>query len=457
MKRLRQRGFIAILLIGTLLLISACGGSDPTPAPAPTEAPPPTEAPAEPTEVPAEEPAAEPTEVPAEEPAASEELTGTEEITATEEVTASEDVTATEELTATEEVTTSETVSDTAAAAPEGEVIAEGLNGPMGVFVGEDGSVWVIDSGMGGEEGIPFISVEGQPITATFGMSARVVQVNPDGEQSDVVSLPSIGTPSDMIGGARIVVIDDVVYVTVGQWLGDPSSEPSVDVLSGVAQIVDGEATQLASTWEIEAAENPGSFVYDTHPYGLAVDTDGTLLVADAGANDLLRVDPATGEVSLVAVFEGQPGPFPNPGRGDAMETDPVPTGVVVDDEGTIYVAFLPGFPFAPGSAKVVTVTAEGEVSDYATGLTMITDIELGPDGNLYGVQFAIFGEQGPQPSSGALVLISEGEESTPVLEGLSFPTSVDFDADGNAYVTINGVGAPESGQVVKFAGVAAE
>ena len=38
------------------------------------------------------------------------------------------------------------------------------------------------------------------------------------------------------------------------------------------------------------------------------------------------------------------------------------------------------------------------------------------------------------------------------VLSGLAFPTSIDFNPAGDAFVTINGVGAPGSGQVVKYA-----
>ncbi len=91
-----------------------------------------------------------------------------------------------------------------------------------------------------------------------------------------------------------------------------------------------------------------------------------------------------------------------------------------------------------------------------STGLTIMTDLEAGPDGNLYAVQFAVFTDQGPTLNSGALVKVAEGEGSTPVVEGLSFPTSVDFNEAGDAYVTINGVGAPGSGAVVMYAGVAA-
>jgi hypothetical protein len=133
------------------------------------------------------------------------------------------------------------------------------------------------------------------------------------------------------------------------------------------------------------------------------------------------------------------------------MEADPVPTGVAFDPAGNVYVSHLPGFPFLPGSAKVVKVTPAGQVSDYATGLTMLTDLRNGPDGNMYAVQIGVFTEQGPTPNSGAIIRVKEGDASEVVLSGLSFPTSVDFNAAGDAYVTINGIGAPGSGEVVMY------
>ena len=134
-----------------------------------------------------------------------------------------------------------------------------------------------------------------------------------------------------------------------------------------------------------------------------------------------------------------------------------MPTGIVFGDDGRAYVAFLSGFPFVPGSAKVVTVGSDGAVADYATGLTMLIDLQKGPDGELYAVSFGQFTEQGPQPNSGALVRIKEGDASEVIAGELSFPTSVAFSATGDAYVTINGVGAPGSGEVLLFAGLAAK
>src|SRR5690606_13647899 len=133
-----------------------------------------------------------------------------------------------------------------------------------------------------------------------------------------------------------------------------------------------------------------------------------------------------------------------------------VPTGVAFDDDGNALVSLLSGAPFVPGGTKVVRVTPDGETSDYATGLTMLTDLRRGPDGEVYAVQFAIFTDQGPTPNSGALVRVPEGDASEVVVEGLPFPTSVDFSADGAAYITINGVGAPGSGQVILVEGVTA-
>ncbi|MBX2999745.1 MAG: ScyD/ScyE family protein, partial [Caldilineaceae bacterium] len=207
--------------------------------------------------------------------------------------------------------------------------------------------------------------------------------------------------------------------------------------------------------WDFERTENPDPALFDSHPYGLTAGPDGMLYVADAGANTLLQVDPATGEVSLVAVFAPIPGVFPRPDHGGELLTDAVPTAVVVNDDGTFYVSYLTGAPFVPGSAKVVMVDADGEISDYATGLTMLTDLQRGPDGHLYAVQFGLFTDQGPVPDSGAVVRIAEGDGSEEVITGLPFPTGLSIDSEGNLYVVINGVGAPGSGAVVKFEGVA--
>lgn len=348
--------------------------------------------------------------------------------------------------------TESETMAESADGSA-GQIIAEGLNGPQGILIDGEGAIWVIDSGVGGDDDLDFIAPGVGPVTGKFGETGRVVKIAADGTHTDVAMLPSVVAGQDIIGGARLAQRDGTIYGTVGQWYGGLGDRP--ENMASIVVVDEGGITEIANTWDIENDQNPDPNMVDSHPYGMAVGPDGMLWIADAGANDLLKVDPATGETELVAVFDGMPGPLPNPARGDTMEVDPVPTAIAFDADGTAYVSFLSGFPFVPGSAKVVTVDADGNVSDYATGLTMLTDLQTGPDGQMYAVQFGIFGEQGPTPNSGAIVRIGEGESSEVVADGLSFPTAIGFDDEGNAYVTINGVGAPGSGAVMMLAGLA--
>ena len=80
-------------------------------------------------------------------------------------------------------------VAGVAGAQEAGTTIAGGFNAPQGVLVAPDGSIWVIDSGLGGDQETPFVNPgTGEVETATFGDTARVVQVAPDGSQTVVAS-----------------------------------------------------------------------------------------------------------------------------------------------------------------------------------------------------------------------------------------------------------------------------
>ncbi len=332
-----------------------------------------------------------------------------------------------------------------------GTTVASGFNGPQGITIDTEGNLWVIDSGLGGDEDIQYISMEtGEPAPTKMGQTARIVMVSPGGKQTEVATLPSLAaSPMETVGGARLAWLDGVLYATSGVWAGGVGDPP--DLMGAVVRVEDGQVTEVADMWAYERDNNPDGLVLEAHPYGITVGPDGWLWIANAGANTLMRVNPESGEIENGATFDGLPGPMPNPARNDAMEVDPVPTAVVFDEAGNAYVSLLSGFPFIPGSAKVLRVTPEGEVSDYATGLTMLTDLQRGPDGELYAVQFGMFSEQGPVPNAGAVVRIHEGNTSEVLVSGLPFPTALAFDQDGNAFVTINGLGAPGSGAVVRF------
>jgi sugar lactone lactonase YvrE len=337
----------------------------------------------------------------------------------------------------------------------EGEVVAEGLNGPMGILLDPDGNIWVIDSGTGGDTAVDVVNPEtGEKTTAQMGDTARVVMVAPDGAQSEIVKLPSVALGQETLGGARLALANGVLYATTGAWLQAAMESPPPN-MAVVVKIEDGQVSEVARLWELERDRNPDGFVVESHPFGIAAAPGNRLVVAEAGGNTLLSLNPNTGRMGVVAVFAGVPVDVANPNRGDANEADPVPTGVTFDADGNAYVSFLVGVPFTPGAAKVVKISADGAtVSDYASGLTSLIDIRSGPDGQLYAVQFAQFGEEGPAPDSGAIIRVKEGDASEVVLSGLSYPSSLDISPDGDGYVTINGVGAPGSGAVVKYAGL---
>ena len=315
------------------------------------------------------------------------------------------------------------------------EEVATGFNGPMGSLVDNEGNIWVIDSGTGGD-------IEVAP-GVTYGDTSRIVRVAPDGTQTVVATLPSLATPEGAAGGSRLAMVDGTLYATSAEYLGDPATEPPFFV--GVVE-VDGETvTGVGNTWAFEASENPDGLPntaeidgIHSHPYGLTGGPDGALYVADAGGNDLVRIDPDTGEVSLVAVFDQIT--IPTPDGEQVLQA--VPTGVTLGEDDNLYVTFFHG--------GVAQVTTSGEVTPYAQDVILATDIQLGPDGELYVVQIADFEFT---PGSGTIIRV-QPDGSEMVVEGLMYPSSISFDDAGDAYVTTNTLGEPGSGSLVKISGL---
>lgn len=201
--------------------------------------------------------------------------------------------------------------------------VAGGFNGPQGVLVDPDGNVWVADSGLGGDQEIAATDpATGQAMTIKIGDSARVVMIAPDGTQTEIAKLPSAAMGQETSGAGRLALLGGVPFVTNSSWQ-EAWGTDRLPLMGAVVKLAEGAATEAAETWSIEQASNPGGFVLDTHPYDLEAGPDGMLWIADAGGNDLLKVDPASGQVTLAAAFGGLPGPFPNAARGGAQEMDP--------------------------------------------------------------------------------------------------------------------------------------
>jgi hypothetical protein len=111
-------------------------------------------------------------------------------------------------------------------------------------------------------------------------------------------------------------------------------------------------------------------------------------------------------------------------------------------------VAVLGQVPFAPADVMVYQVgVPTGNVSTVASGFSALTDVELGPGGKLYALQFA---DQASAPNGPPLAIgtgkilrvdLSTGK-LTPLVEGLTFPTALIFSGD-TAYVSNGGLSIP--------------
>jgi hypothetical protein len=136
--------------------------------------------------------------------------------------------------------------------------------------------------------------------------------------------------------------------------------------------------------------------IKDTHPYAVTQWSD-YWVVADAGANALLKVDHH-GRVSTLAVLPTQPvkitramaamNGLPTCVVGATYAFEPVPTDVEEGPNGMLYVTTLPGGPEDPSAGARGSVYRvdpfTGESTRLATGFAGATNLAIGPDRTIY-------------------------------------------------------------------------
>lgn len=172
----------------------------------------------------------------------------------------------------------------------------------------------------------------------------------------------------------------------------------------------------------------------DTHPYAVATVGSGWI-VADAAGNDLLKVSP-NGHVRTLGVLPAQPPVkitaenfhalgLPPCSVGASYTGEPVPTDVELGPDGQLYVSTLSGDP-APGSVYRVDPNS-GAVHRIATGFAGATNLAVTPTGTIYVAE--LFGNFGAGQISKVV-----GTGSVPVAE-LPNPAGVEW-ARGKLYVS---------------------
>ena len=179
-----------------------------------------------------------------------------------------------------------------------------------------------------------------------------------------------------------------------------------------------GGKTMVAKLSDFEAKRNPDQRVHygfkdpscangalgedagytgrvDSHAYAVTR-WNGAWVVADAGGNDLVKVDD-NGHMSLLALLPPQPlvlsqafadaNGIPDC-AGERYKFEPVPTDVEVGKDGMLYVTTLPGGPEDPSAGARGSVYKvnpwSGNSTRVATGFAGATSVTQGPDGTLY-------------------------------------------------------------------------
>ena len=314
-----------------------------------------------------------------------------------------------------------------------GEVVVSDLQQPRGIAFGPDGALVVVEGGAGGD----LVLAETDEGQMTVGMAWSVSSVAEDGTKTPLLLLPSMNAGPEALSAYRAYWQDDSWWVVMS---GGAPGQPPWNPLAGTILQLDptGRIVNVIDTWAFEEANNPdGTEELNSNPGDIAWTADGTLLITDSGANALLSWTEADG-LQLV----------------HAWTDNPVPTSIEVADNGDLYIGFL-GAEIAPGAGHIEHWSGD-ELVETFSGLTGVTDIELGADGTLYAVQLFLFGEDpstGPGP--GNIVTVT-ADGATPVVEGLPLPHSMALGEDGSIYVTTATAQfiGPMPGMVLKVSGM---
>lgn len=264
-----------------------------------------------------------------------------------------------------------------------------------------------------------------------------------------------------------------------GQWI--------VGDIEAYEQTVDVDANKGVQ-WKNPLCEASGGFTAgpQSNPYHLTLEKNSSdVLVADAAGNSLLSVSP-NGAIDWVAVFTP---PTNNGGSSnnadDWMElfsvpgaftcyVQPVPTAVATGPDGDLFVGELTGvtptdigleeggktiglsrvWRIEAGARNVNCPSDKCEV--VIDGLTSIIDLEIGPDGYLYIIEYDKNGwftaTTGESPAGGLLKRCDTDTGQCEAVEGddsfLLYPGAITFDKSGNLWLLESNIAAPVVRQV---------
>ena len=274
---------------------------------------------------------------------------------------------------------------------------------------------------------------------------------------------------SGLAGPSGVATHADKIYVVLGgggpEGAPSPSAYPPASLLvankdgTGVRVLADLMAYELKNNPDGQVQFDPSGAPFDalSNPFSM-IYTKWGLLIADGGANDVLKVDPRTGKISTFFVPPTAktpeclaPGAQANPGT---VGCDSVPTGVAVHGK-YVYVSTLGAEQ--PGAAAIWKLDGRtGKVLKVSYGFTSLTGIAVAPTGTIY-VSEVLFGAPAGEPPPGfdpsTVGRITRIQNGTITHAQVTMPTGLEY-FGGRLYASswsIAGfLGIPHAGQLVQ-------
>ncbi|NMG19250.1 ScyD/ScyE family protein [Brasilonema bromeliae] len=378
-------------------------------------------------------------------------------------------------------------------------VVADQLNNPRNLDFAPDGSIYLTESGAGGDgkDGRCIASPSAQYIPLCAGSNGTLVKIAKDGTKTNVISnLTSIAlVPSgEQAAGPADFKFDSKgnAYLLTGL-AGNPNQRDTVLQSPDLGKLykVDlktGSLTTLADFANYEAKYNPDGTDLISNPYAFAIKGDNAYVV-DGGGNSIYSVALDGSGIKNVAAIpqkrispdqlqfptlpEGTTDPTggaaPPPGytiapNGLPVSNQSVPTGIVVAPDGSLTLSEYTYFPYPENEARIFKVDPDTlQTQVLADGFTQLTGVTYDSDGNLYALQHINQSEwKGIQQGgvitgdiSGSIIKIAKDGTRQTIWSGngLEAASGLFFGPDGDLYTSNRTrlVAGERGGQLIKI------
>ena len=255
-----------------------------------------------------------------------------------------------------------------------------------------------------------------------------------DAERRGTVPGTSVHNPAGISSPLVAVIVTARFNQSIDAIMGTFKMTPDQQrILADGGQVELSDGSGATAMMEVlsrfPVAEPDANAVYRfSNLWGLALTPDGaTLYVNDASMNSLARVDTATGRWQRIMRFA----PLRNPTPVGPPVLDSVPTSVRIYGD-QVLVSFLTGFPFIPGTARVLSVnpetrTAENFINFNTSAVDILWRDAGGTRPQFFVLEFSQ--NQSATPAAPGRLVRYDTVQGEVVLTDLRGPTSLAYDA----------------------------